>query len=749
VTGYINFRIQAANFVLGLLVVGGWLLVSLIKKRSITRSGIERGLLFFFATQLVAVVFSLDPRRSLALFEIFAIYAFVFYRVLSWLREGWPEELIEKTFLIVGAILVSFALVDILREYLAWRDIVSGLPYPPSFERRIYSVLGDANLLACFVNFSVPIAAIRIYLSKKFFPKALLGLLVGGALVIQYFASSRGGMLALATELGIMAVLWVALISDWARNKILSVWTWLRSQPVVLGGGIVLLALPVIYVVTKALQFEGSATHAPIMSSRSDFWGAALEAFKSSPLVGIGPGIYPATLMEYISTPPFRPFLHAHSVPFTFLAESGLLGIVGLLGLVGVVVKVAYQKLADLEMEDRVRWSGICALFGGFAVHMLVDNFVYYFAVGITLTVFLAIWLNLGEGRSKEVRAFKPIWLFLSAVLVGGFSLYSLYGNYLQERGIDAAQSGNWAEAQNNFFKASVVDPFFAFYRLEEGYAWSVLFEEAPSSRAAGNAIMSFKKGIEFEPSYSLNHANLAALAWEAGETDLAIEQILEATSLAREGIIYWGTLKMYAEELGEQDLVHMADEALTGLSAVDEFQVLLDEIRQKINSGDIASAQDRLVSLWQDYNQEPQTYLGFAELAIAQGDLDLAEKYLQAGLWVQAASNDQKIEILITLADVKLAQGEKAEAQDIYQGAFEALTDTTINGWGSRGFAPYSWFVFQRRGLPVDMVPQLPRPDLTSELMGRFVLLLELYQENGEVEKAAQLANYLDGIIH
>ena len=106
-------------------------------------------------------------------------------------------------------------------------------------------------------------------------------------------------------------------------------------------------------------------------------------------------------------------------------------------------------------------------------------------------------------------------------------------------------------------------------------------------------------------------------------------------------------------------------------------------------------------------------------------------------------------IEILINLAEVNLMRGNKTEARDIYQGAFEALTDTTINGWGSRGFAPYPWFVFQRRGLPIDMVPQLPRPDLIPEMMERFAPLIELYRENGDFQKASEIENYLDQIIH
>ncbi|MBI3763284.1 MAG: hypothetical protein HY260_15670, partial [Chloroflexi bacterium] len=139
----------------------------------------------------------------------------------------------------------------------------------------------------------------------------------------------------------------------------------------------------------------------------------------------------------------------------------------------------------------------------------------------------------------------------------------------------------------------------------------------------------------------------------------------------------------------------------------------------------------------WQIDSQSSAVYLGFAELALARGELSQADGYLRAALWVQTQSNAEKVAPLLAWAELAARQGDTDAALVRYRQAFDAVTDYTIFGWGSWGWNPYAWFVFQRRSLPVDVLPQLTRADFTPDLGRRLLPLGALYESRGEDESA------------
>jgi hypothetical protein len=69
------------------------------------------------------------------------------------------------------------------------------------------------------------------------------------------------------------------------------------------------------------------------------------------------------------------------------------------------------------------------------------------------------------------------------------------------------------------------------------------------------------------------------------------------------------------------------------------------------------------------------------------------------------------------------------------YGEVFSAIDDYTFAGPGTYGYPQRSWYVFHREALPADLIPQLPRADITPQLDDRFAQLAAWYQADGHPE--------------
>ena len=777
VTGLINYRIHVASAILSAAVLGPWLIRMLIQRRKLSLTGIEWGIGIFMLAQVLAVITSQDVRRSLPSLMMYGIFILVFYYVSDLVRQGWPVELIEKTLLIVGAIVVGLAIVQLVSAYTSWKGMAGSLPYAPSFKFRLYAIFGDANLLAAFVNLLIPVAIGRMLSSRKLLTSIFLGGLLLGILVVVLFSSSRGGILGDIAAIFVFAIGWVGLVSERARAWYMRLWEYLRARPMLLLAMALVIAAPLILVIWRALQFQGDATHGPILSSRSAFWGAAWDAFRESPWLGLGPGTYPSAYIQYNAVPPDRPYLHAHSIPFTLAAESGMVGLLGLAILIVFVVRQIWISHLRLSRDERVRWVALVAVLVGFSIHSLVDNFLSYPSVGITVAVLLAVLLSQKGAKVQQasnIKAnFHSLWLLFPALLLVAFGTYSLRAYAENERAIDAATAGDWGQASGAFLQAAAYDPWLAHYWLQAGYTSGVLASEGDAA-ALQDAIEFTEKGIALAPGYALHYANLAALYWQAGHPDLAIINISRAIKLEPQVPIFWLNLGVYAETMGLIDDAQYAYANLleldpqiaetdiwgqTNLRAgvfeswsaekAEEIQVptQINAARSAIVEGDLQKAAALLVQAWQGDDQNIHLYSALSELAQAQGELDLAEGYLHAALWIQGIwSNAEKVVPLLALAEINHLRGDTELALIRYRQVYEALTQYTIYGWGTKGWNPYAWFVFQRRSLPEDILPQLQRPPLPPDLIERLMPLVELYNDQGDTDAASEVLHRLQG---
>jgi O-antigen ligase/Tfp pilus assembly protein PilF len=777
--GLTLFSLQLSTAIIGGVVIGIWLICNLIKKQQIASLGIEIGIIVFLGTQIISMAFSSDARRSVGVVGQYIVYFLVFYLVLDFLRNGWTAARIERTFLIVGAIVLGLSLYQHLNNYLTWQTIIEGLPYTPEFKSRLYAIFADAPLLAAFTNLILPFALVRFLSATNLVRRLSWGGYSLAALAVEYFSDTRGGFLGTIAIIGVIAVLWIGLVSDRARGYLTNIWKFLKPRPIVLMILLLIVITPVMWVGMKVFQFEGDATHAPILSSRTDFWNAAWEGVKSSPVFGTGPGTYATSYITYKSIPPDRPYIHAHNMLINFATESGVVGLFGLIIFAVLLLRRVWKMWVDLERENLIRWVAIMACLLGHLAHTIADHFLYPLATAIPLVVFLAILMNLDETpeRVSQSRPIHPLWLGIPALLIAMFGVYSLRAYSDFNQGIKLFERGDLHGAVEYLDSAAQKDPALAHYWLTSGYVYGVLSSNGDDT-SLEKAIDRYERGIAIEPVYGLNHANLGMLYWSDGESEKAIEQLNQATVLARWEDLFRLNLGFLYEQTGQNDLAIDAYKASLAFRPeninsafwestnirqlvkeekqedfyenldLTEMEEIIEQGRNALSGGDIKEAEDVYIAAQKKYPHFSLPYLGLAEMAIAQGDLDRADRYLKVALSMQSLTYDDKVWPLLAWAQVGLMLDEEEAAFMRFKLLFEMVTEYPIAGWGRKGRTEYAWIVFRRTGLPLDVLPQVIRIDMTPELATGLLPLIELYEVRGEFEMAERVRDTLMAAI-
>jgi tetratricopeptide (TPR) repeat protein len=557
------------------------------------------------------------------------------------------------------------------------------------------------------------------------------------------------------------------VIASGGQDKIKNGWRILRARPwllLLIGLGIAVLAVVGAWLGLKQLQHP---SHGGILDARREFWLSAWYAFLSSPLWGTGPFTYGTQFMKYMPIPPRRPYPHAHSYLITVAAEAGLIGL-AVSGWMALAIVVAFKRMwQSAGREHRLLMAGCGASLLGFSVHSLVDNHVGMPAIALALIVALALALN---DQREQVAGLKVRMLLVPGLLLVAGLFWSdlVYWPFIQ--GVQLANQGQWSQAAPLMDKAASLDPYLAFYQLQSGYVHGRLAAE--DATHLEQAIERYERGIALEPYYSLNHANLASLYWQAGRGEEALQQMKVATNLAPGESLYHLNLGYYYEQLDSTE------------EATHEYQLFLSS-KSNLAEGSYwrqTPLRQQVVEQWQEANPTPTipssprsygdyTRLGWQELgqkqpekalvafqmALSLNDAQIeayhglgttymalreheqAEYYLRAALNILTFDMGGKMGPLLTWGRLAYLQGNLDEAITSYELALGMVEEYTIYGWGTLGWSPYGNFLFQRESIAHDLLPQLVQADITDSLAERYLELGGWYEEIGNQDKAIE----------
>lgn len=709
-----------------------------------------------------------QPLPGLEKWSISILLFLAFFIVSDSLEAGWSNNTWENALLNL-AVVFSFLEIALAGVwYLRWASIAGKIFSFPPVGYRLYGLfIGHANVFSGYINLVLPIVIVRLIQSRNTGRRLLWGSVMGLFILVQYFASSRGGWISAIAGLGV-----TILLIRWPRiqafllhgRQALTKRRTLKDLVIFTFSALIIISLGVIFI----LQVQFSPGHAPITSARTGIWSAALEIISQSPIFGHGPGSFSTLFAQTNQLPPGFSTSHAHNFLLQITAQSGLVGL-GLILAAGVMLVITITSIyRKADAKERIRLSAYIGAGVAVTTHHLFD---YLFeSPAYTAAVLVLLALTLHQSKDRDNIAVTPrqgiiIFLPLLLLAIGGWSLASR-GAFTYWRGISAARAEDYQLASENLCQAAEKNPNFSLYSFQCGLALAYLDDQAHDIHHLQEAIRAYEHGLSIDPFWPPHQANYAALLWAVGEQEDAIQELNLARDSAPRQSIFHQNAGMWLETLQRPEEAqsaylkaletgpHLANSKFFELNTVrgqaissfiEKQNLQATETTPKggwkfLQEGNLLQAHTAFTVALDQNPLNVEAYRGLAQTALLMGELAEAEKLIDTAHFIGGNS----ARVFFTAAEIALEQGEsQAAANFVLQGFHQIFKHSS------------SWSFYGRtygRFFPEpDLVPQLYRLNLSEkELMTVFTVIDYLrdqdnYEEATFLEMKLSKEGYLD----
>lgn len=407
-----------SNELLGLFLVacvGIWLLLTLSDETSPLNapSVTPIHLLVLLYWGIAAVATALSPVKTAAFTDLrnFTLYLLLFALCARVLKSPRMRYWLSALYLHISLIVSVYGLRQWFsgaRALATWVDPGS----PMANTTRVYSYLGNPNLLAGYLLPAVVLSIVATFAWQSRIKKALAVtmFIVNAACLILTF--SRGGwiglVVAVLTLLGLLYYWWSVQMPPFWR-------TWL---PCILLGSLIggLLLSVVLFEPVRERFFSIFAGRNDSSNNfRRNVWTAVFQMINDRPLLGIGPGhnafnkIYPLYQLPRYSA------LSAYSIFLEVVVETGFVGLACFIWLLIVTFNTAFlqlQRLRQLKSVDGFWLIGAIASLAGMLAHGFVDtvwyrpevNSLWWLMVGLIA----CYYKPLPQNQAKEINSPNP-----------------------------------------------------------------------------------------------------------------------------------------------------------------------------------------------------------------------------------------------------------------------------------------------------------------------------------------------------
>jgi len=354
---------------------------------------------------------------------------------------------------ITGTLVAIYGLLQILNiDFFVWSE-------PPYLTQRAFSSLGQPNFLASWLLLIIPLTGYLIYANRRFLVKGFFVL----ALLIQlaglFFTGSRGGLLALFFAF-IVFLIYLLVSSSVSRNKKIFI-----VFAALLIGAATLVSFN--YFSPGRLN-NLMAYNSGSVGARFNFYGAAVSAIKSRPLLGYGLetgnkifiGYYQSDWGVYdnVGGAPDR----AHNLILDILLNAGIFGLLLFAALYYFFFSLAR---ANIKQGKQAALSLALALAAAdylfsllFSFTIVVGEIYFWLFMGLLVTINYA---GSAIPLSEEPLSRRP---FLLAAKIGLALIFIVFAGYAINREAGAVVADYYfAEIyyfRPDYFTAAVLDDY-------------------------------------------------------------------------------------------------------------------------------------------------------------------------------------------------------------------------------------------------------------------------------------------------
>uniref|UniRef100_B8HMG0 Inorganic carbon transporter n=1 Tax=Cyanothece sp. (strain PCC 7425 / ATCC 29141) TaxID=395961 RepID=B8HMG0_CYAP4 len=369
------------NNMIGVILVacgGFWALLTLVDLPAVRGRVTPIHLLVVLYWGIATIATFLSPVRSAAMVGLskLTLYLVFFALIERVIRSPrWRSWLI--TVYLHIALIVS---VEAIRQWFfgapplaTWTDPESTL----SNTTRVYSYLGNPNLLAGYLLPAIPLSGAAIFAWRGWIPKLLAVTMLGLNTASLILTFSRGGWLGLVVTLFVSALLGLY----WLLPRLPRFWQ-LWAVPLLLGSLAVVVVLAILFVPPVRDRVASIFVSREDSSNnfRINVWAAVQAMIRDRPWLGIGPGNTAFNKIYPLYQRPGFTALGAYSIYLEILVEVGLIGFSVFIWLLLTLLGWGWNQIQRLRQENsrEIFWlmAAIATVFG-MLIHGAVDTIWY------------------------------------------------------------------------------------------------------------------------------------------------------------------------------------------------------------------------------------------------------------------------------------------------------------------------------------------------------------------------------------
>ncbi len=685
-------------------------------------------ILIFFIICFVTTIFSADPRRSVDQIYFYTLTLFVFIASIYLVRTGIKEELISKTILIAGFLATFVLFLNAAFWYIGWLRVMPGTIIPTIPYR-----LPSGNVAVIFFNPLLFLILSSIFSSRSRIWKIVLILFALFVTFMIFLTSSRGGWLG--TAVGLLCLLLLSGKAGWIKWK--KVFAWLKDHRILVVIGLAILICMIAGLLFLLVRQSAHPTHRPVSEARMEFWPPAIKTFLKHPVFGQGLLTFSISMLQSQSVPPFKIFVHAHSVPFNILAEMGLVGMVALVFLVVSIGYLFWKRFFRNKIEEPTIPMAAIAAFMAIVAEGLFDCYNNK-SFGFWLVVIL-VGCTLAKPIPDKSRPYhRQYWLliFIPVVWVHLF-LMGIYNS-----GVSAVDEQDNVLATTQYERAVKYDPYSAISHQQLGLMYSFNLQHID------DAIKEYETTIALDPDWALNYANLGALYARAGDLQKGVEFMQMAIDKAPDCALFHLNMGYLQEQAGDFD--RAASEFKTYLNSMPEFSdsafwttntfrndTLLDWRSEQIP---ISLSLTQARQFVQENPNDQSGYINAARLEMEAGEFINAERYLSLATLVYTTRPWQLMDVYWMHAEIEASKGDYEGAIKLAENALEYYRYQDVGGPGNMHGILYVNFVFRRPAMQTVLVPYLLKNPLPSAYETYMEDLVGWYQSIGDTESGERI---------